>query len=111
MTFDPNGNCTRAQTVTFLRRANGSPAVSGNSAFLDVTSDAYYATAVAWAEKNGVTGGIGNGLFGSGNNCTDFLQDVQKRAKYHYWLFGHYHDNKAVDEKHILLWEQIVQIC
>ena len=34
-----------------------------------------------------------------------------KRAKYHYWLFGHYHDNKAVDEKHILLWEQIVQIC
>ena len=70
MTFDPNGNCTRAQTVTFLWRANGSPAVSGNSAFLDVTSDAYYATAVAWAEKNGVTGGIGNGLFGSGNNCT-----------------------------------------
>lgn len=70
MTFDPNGNCTRAQTVTFLRRANGSPAASGNSAFLDVTSDAYYATAVAWAEKNGVTGGIGNGLFGSGNNCT-----------------------------------------
>lgn len=59
MTFDPNGNCTRAQTVTFLWRANGSPAVSGNSAFLDVTSDAYYATAVAWAEKNGVTGGIG----------------------------------------------------
>ena len=54
MTFDPNGNCTRAQTVTFLWRANGSPAVSGNSAFLDVTSDAYYATAVAWAEKNGV---------------------------------------------------------
>ena len=70
MTFDPNGNCTRAQTVTFLWRAYGSPAVSGNSAFLDVTSDAYYATAVAWAEKNGVTGGIGNGLFGSGNNCT-----------------------------------------
>ena len=30
MTFDPNGNCTRAQTVTFLWRANGSPAVSGN---------------------------------------------------------------------------------
>lgn len=70
MTFDPNGNCTRAQTVTFLWRANGSLAVSGNSAFLDVTSDAYHATAVAWAEKNGVTGGIGNGLFGSGNNCT-----------------------------------------
>lgn len=54
-------------------------------------------------------------LMGSRHNeadrLTDFLQEVQERAKYHYWLFGHYHDNKAVDEKHILLWEQIVQIC
>ena len=69
-TFDPNGICTRAQIVTFLWRANGSPAVSGNSAFTDVAADAYYAAAVTWAEKNGVTGGIGGGLFGSGNNCT-----------------------------------------
>ena len=69
-TFSPDATCTRAQIVTFLWRANGSPAVSGNSAFTDVASDAYYAAAVAWAEKNGVTGGIGNGLFGSGNNCT-----------------------------------------
>ena len=68
--FSPNATCTRAQIVTFLWRANGSPAVSGNSAFTDVAADAYYAAAVAWAEKNGVTGGIGNGLFGSGNNCT-----------------------------------------
>ena len=29
---------------------------------------------------------------------------------YHYWLFGHCHDNRAIDEKHILLWEQIVQV-
>ena len=69
-TFDPSGNCTRAQIVTFLWRAGGSPAVSGNSAFTDVASDAYYAAAVAWAEKNGVTGGIGGGLFGSGDTCT-----------------------------------------
>ena len=68
--FSPNASCTRAQIVTFLWRANGSPAVSGNSAFTDVASDAYYAAAVAWAEKNDVTGGIGGGLFGSGNNCT-----------------------------------------
>ena len=68
--FSPDATCSRAQIVTFLWRANGSPAVSGNSAFTDVASDAYYAAAVAWAEKNGVTGGIGNGLFGSGNNCT-----------------------------------------
>ena len=68
--FSPDATCSRAQIVTFLWRAGGSPAVSGNSAFTDVASDAYYAAAVIWAEKNGVTGGIGNGLFGSGNNCT-----------------------------------------
>ena len=53
-------------------------------------------------------------LMGSRHNeadrLTDFLQEVKERAKYHYWLFGHYHDNKAIDEKHILLWEQIVRI-
>ena len=69
-TFSPDANCTRAQIVTFIWRAGGSPAVSGNSAFTDVASDAYYAAAVIWAEKNDVTGGIGNGLFGSNNNCT-----------------------------------------
>ena len=67
--FSPNASCTRAQIVTFLWRANGSPAVSGNSAFTDVAADAYYAAAVTWAEKNDVTGGIGGGLFGSNNNC------------------------------------------
>ena len=68
--FSPGATCTRAQIVTFLWRANGSPAVSGDSAFTDMASDAYYAAAVTWAEKNGVTGGIGGGLFGSNNNCT-----------------------------------------
>ena len=68
--FSPNATCTRAQIVTFLWRAGGSPAVSGSAAFTDVASDAYYAAAVAWAEKNGVTGGIGGGLFGTGNTCT-----------------------------------------
>ena len=68
--FSPDATCTRAQIVTFLWRANGSPVASGNSAFTDVASDAYYAAAVTWAEKNGVTGGIGGGLFGSNNNCT-----------------------------------------
>jgi len=51
-------------------RASGSPAVSGSAAFSDVAADAYYVSAVKWAEKNGITGGIGGGLFGSGNNCT-----------------------------------------
>ena len=53
-------------------------------------------------------------LMGSRHNeadrLTDFLQEVRERAKYHCWLFGHYHDNRAIDEKHILLWEQILQI-
>ena len=70
LTFSPNDSCTRAQIVTFLWRAKGSPAVSGNAPFTDVAPDAYYAAAVTWAEKNGITGGIGNGLFGSNNTCT-----------------------------------------
>ena len=68
--FSPDATCTRAQIVTFLWRANGSPVASGNSAFTDVASDAYYAAAVTWAANKGITGGIGNGLFGSDNNCT-----------------------------------------
>ena len=70
LTFSPNDSCTRAQIVTFLWRAKGNPAVSSNAPFTDVAPDAYYAAAVTWAEKNGITGGIGNGLFGSNNTCT-----------------------------------------
>ena len=44
------------------------------------------------------------------DRLTDFFQEVYERARYHYWLFGHYHDNRAIDGKHILLWEQIVQV-
>ena len=68
--FSPDATCTRAQSVTFLYRAAGSPKVSGSAEFGDVATNAYYADAVAWAAKNGITGGIGGGLFGSGNDCT-----------------------------------------
>ena len=68
--FSPDAPCTRAQCVTFLYRAAGSPAVSGGSVFSDVKAGAYYADAVTWAANKGITGGIGNGLFGSDNNCT-----------------------------------------
>ena len=68
--FSPDATCTRAQSVTFLYRAAGSPAVSGSAEFGDVATNAYYADAVAWAAKNGITGGIGGGLFGSGSDCT-----------------------------------------
>ena len=68
--FSPDATCTREQAVTFLYRAAGSPAVSGESAFEDVGADAYYARAVAWAAQNGVTTGISQALFGTGSDCT-----------------------------------------
>ena len=69
-TFALGTICTRAQGAALLYRAAGSPAVSGSAAFTDVPADAYYADAAAWAEQKGITGGIGNGLFGPHNNCT-----------------------------------------
>ena len=68
--FSPGATCTREQAVTFLYRAAGSPAVSGESAFEDVGADDYYARAVAWAAQNGVTNGISQALFGTGSDCT-----------------------------------------
>lgn len=41
---------------------------------------------------------------------TDFLEMVNQRLEFHYWLCGHYHDNRKLTEKHILLWKQIVQV-
>ena len=69
VTFSPNAACTRAQSVTFLYRASEASA-SGAPTFYDVAEDAYYAAAVKWATDNGITNGIGNGLFGSNNTCT-----------------------------------------
>lgn len=68
-TFSPGATVTRGQTVTFLYRAAGSPAVSGGS-FSDVAADAYYANAVAWASQNDITSGTGNGKFSPGADCT-----------------------------------------
>ena len=68
--FSPDAICTRAQSVTFLYRTSGSPAVSGSAEFSDVSTTAFYADAVAWAAKKGITTGIGGGLFGSDNDCT-----------------------------------------
>lgn len=68
-TFSPDAVLTRGQTVTFLWRANGSPAVSGGS-FSDVAADAYYASAVAWAVSEGVTSGTGGNSFSPDADCT-----------------------------------------
>ena len=67
--FSPDATCTRAQSVTFLFRAIGK-LVDSKAEFSDVLTDSYYANAVAWAVENGVTNGIGNGLFGPNNSCT-----------------------------------------
>ena len=68
-TFGPDATVTRGQTVTFLYRASGSPAVSGNS-FADVSADAYYADAVAWAVAEGITSGTGDNMFSPNADCT-----------------------------------------
>ena len=69
-TFSPNLNCTRAQIVTFLWRAAGSPEPKGTVSFADVSAGSYYAKAVAWAVENGITGGTGDGLFSPDAACT-----------------------------------------
>ena len=56
-TFSPSNACTRAQIITFLWRAAGSPESEAPCAFTDVKADAYYAQAVAWAAENGMVSG------------------------------------------------------
>ena len=67
--FGVDITCTRAQSVTFLFRAVGK-SVDSKAEFSDALPGSYYANAVAWAVENGVTNGIGDGLFGSDNDCT-----------------------------------------
>lgn len=67
-TFSPDAVCTRAQSVAFLYRAFGEK-VNKAAGFSDVSADAYYADAVAWAVENGVASGIGGGLFAPDQNC------------------------------------------
>lgn len=71
-TFSPANTVTRAEAVTFLWRAAGSPEpTSTASSFTDVTdSGAYYYKAVLWATEQGITGGVGNNMFGLSNPLT-----------------------------------------
>ena len=68
--FGSNQPCTRAQIVTFLWRAAGSPEPKTMSGFTDVLTDSYYAKAVAWAVENGITTGTGDGKFSPDATCT-----------------------------------------
>lgn len=71
-TFSPANTVTRAEAVTFLWRAAGSPApASMTSPFTDVTDpNAYYYQAVLWAAEQGITGGVGGGAFGLSNTLS-----------------------------------------
>ena len=68
--FGPDQACTRAQIVTFLWRAAGSPEPKRGSSFADVAADAYYAKAVAWAVENGITKGTSETTFHPDETCT-----------------------------------------
>lgn len=68
--FAPDQPCTRAQIVTFLWRAAGSPEPKRTGSFSDVSEGSYYAKAVAWAAANGITGGTGEGRFSPDAACT-----------------------------------------
>lgn len=68
--FGPDQACTRAQIVTFLWRAAGSPVVNYAMDLTDVPADAYYAEAVRWALSEGITTGTGEGTFSPDAACT-----------------------------------------
>ena len=68
--FGPYESCTRAQIVTFLWRAAGSPEPKTVSSFTDVPANAYYAKAVAWAVENGITNGMTETTFAPDATCT-----------------------------------------
>ena len=68
--FAPNQPCTRAQIVTFLWRAAGSPVVNYLMPFTDVDEDAYYAEAVRWAASTGIVTGLTETTFGTDSVCT-----------------------------------------
>lgn len=68
--FGPNQPCTRAQIVTFLWRAAGSPVVNYAMDLTDVPGDAYYAEAVRWALSQGITTGTADGKFSPNAPCT-----------------------------------------
>ncbi|MBE6685841.1 MAG: S-layer homology domain-containing protein [Ruminococcaceae bacterium] len=67
--FSPVTNCNRAQIVTFLWRAMGTPEAEGENPFADVNENAYYLKAVLWAVENSITTGTGNKSFSPAMNC------------------------------------------
>lgn len=69
-TFSPDLDCSRAQIMTFLWRANGSNSGTAENPFVDVGSSDYYYEAVLWAVTNDITGGTSANTYGPGDDCT-----------------------------------------
>lgn len=86
--FSPNIPITRGMMVTILHRMEGMPAVSGNSVFLDVPENSYYATAIAWAAENNIT---------SGTSADRFSPDDQITREQFATLIYRYADMKGYD--------------
>ena len=69
-TFAPNEPLTRAMLVAILYRAEGEPAVNKSIPFSDVDANAYYASAVIWAQRNGIVNGVTENAFATDDNVT-----------------------------------------
>ena len=69
-TFNPDGNCTRAQAVTFLHRYAGEPGATMENPFTDVSDQEFYYNAILWAVENGITTGVTTTTFEPDSACT-----------------------------------------
>ena len=83
-TFDPEVSLTRAMTAQLFYNLEGKPAVTGDSAFTDVTSGHWAVDAITWAAQNDIVAGIGGGLYDPDSNVTreQFAQMLYNYAKY-----------------------------
>lgn len=69
-TFSPDASCTRAQVTTFLWRSQNQPSTNGINIFTDIASGSYYYDSVLWAVEQGITNGMGDGIFAPDATCT-----------------------------------------
>jgi hypothetical protein len=103
--FTPNANTTRGMIVTILYRLEGSPKVS-MSTFTDVANTEYYAKAVAWAEKNGIVNGYGEGKFGPNDVIT---REQLAAIMYRYSNYKKY-DTSVGEDTNILSYNDISEL-
>ncbi len=103
--FTPDANTTRGMIVTILYRLEGSPEVS-MSTFTDVANTEYYAKAVAWAKKNGIVNGYGEGKFGPNDVIT---REQLAAIMYRYSNYKKY-DTSVGEDTNILSYNDISEL-